>query len=262
MVPNASPMNCACRARTSAPPTSVASGYGTIWRPATSACCVWKPKRAIAPTCCPIRKSACWSAIQRSSACATWKPAHRASYSIRTPSTGGTLKGVGKVYVQVVVDAFCSLAFAKVYTSKMPITAANLLHDRVFPFYEALGVPVQTILTDNGREFSGPPEHHPYQLFLALHDIEHRTTKIRSPRTHGFVERMNRRAGRNGTNPPRKSSATWMNYSPSITSSAATRATASRGEHPPRPCVMHSAGRSCHPPSPRRMKPPPIRQHN
>ena len=26
----------------------------------------------------------------------------------------GTIKGVGKVYVQVVVDAFCSLAFAKV----------------------------------------------------------------------------------------------------------------------------------------------------
>ena len=104
----------------------------------------------------------------------------------------GTLKGVGKIYVQVVVDAFCSLAFAKVYTSKMPITAADLLYDRVLPFYEALGVPVQTILSDNGREFSGRPEQHPYQLLLALHDIEHRTTKVRSPRTNGFVERMNR----------------------------------------------------------------------
>ena len=60
----------------------------------------------------------------------------------------GTLKGVGKIYVQVVVDAFCSLAFAKVYTSKMPITAAELLYDRVLPFYEALGVPVQGVLTD------------------------------------------------------------------------------------------------------------------
>ena len=104
----------------------------------------------------------------------------------------GTLKGVGKVYVQVVIDAFCSLAFAKVYTSKMPITAADLLHDRVLPFYDALGVTVKAILSDNGREFSGRPEHHPYQLLLALHDIEHRTTKVRSPRTNGFVERMNR----------------------------------------------------------------------
>ena len=55
----------------------------------------------------------------------------------------GTLKGVGKVYVQVVVDTFCSLAFAKVYTSKMPVTACDLLYDRVLPFYEALGVAVR-----------------------------------------------------------------------------------------------------------------------
>nr|WP_232199427.1 integrase core domain-containing protein [Thioalkalivibrio thiocyanodenitrificans] len=102
------------------------------------------------------------------------------------------LKGVGKVYVQVVVDAFCSLAFAKVYTSKMPITSADLLYDRVLPFYETLGVAVKAILTDNGREFCGRPEQHPYELLLALHDIEHRTTRIRSPRTNGFVERMNR----------------------------------------------------------------------
>jgi transposase InsO family protein len=104
----------------------------------------------------------------------------------------GQLKGVGKIYVQVVVDAFCSLAFAKVYTSKMPITAADLIYDRVLPFYDALGVAIQAILTDNGREFCGRPEGHPYELLLALHDIEHRTTKVRSPRTNGFVERMNR----------------------------------------------------------------------
>lgn len=104
----------------------------------------------------------------------------------------GTLKGVGKVYVQVVVDAFCSLAFAKVYTSKMPITAADLLYDRVLPFYEALRVDVKAVLTDNGREYCGRAEQHPYELLLALHDIEHRRTKVRSPRTNGFVERMNR----------------------------------------------------------------------
>jgi transposase InsO family protein len=105
----------------------------------------------------------------------------------------GTLKGVGKVYVQVVVDVFCSLAFAKAYTNKMPITAADLLYDRVLPFYETLGVPVGAILTDNGREFCGVKEQHPYELLLAMEDIEHRTTKIATPRTNGFVERMNRR---------------------------------------------------------------------
>jgi transposase InsO family protein len=104
----------------------------------------------------------------------------------------GTLKGVGKVYVQVVVDVFCSLAFAKVYTSKMPVTAADLLYDRVLPFYDALGVKIGAVLTDNGREYCGLPEQHPFELLLAMEDIEHRKTKIRSPRTNGFVERMNR----------------------------------------------------------------------
>lgn len=104
----------------------------------------------------------------------------------------GTLKGVGKVYVQVVVDTFCSLAFAKVYTSKMPVTAADTLYERVLPFYEALGVPVQAVLTDNGREFCGKPDQHPFELLLAVEGIEHRTTRIATPRTNGFVERMNR----------------------------------------------------------------------
>jgi transposase InsO family protein len=104
----------------------------------------------------------------------------------------GSLKGVGKVYVQVVVDTFCSLAFAKCYSSKMPITACDLLYERVLPFYDALGVPVKAILTDNGREFCGRPDTHPYELLLAIEDIEHRNTKVRSPRTNGFVERMNR----------------------------------------------------------------------
>lgn len=104
----------------------------------------------------------------------------------------GTLKGVGKVYVQVVIDVFCSLAFAKVYTSKMPITACDLLYERVMPFYEALGVEIGAVLTDNGREYCGKPDSHHYELLLSMHGIDHRTTKIRNPRTNGFVERMNR----------------------------------------------------------------------
>lgn len=96
------------------------------------------------------------------------------------------------MYVQVVVDTFCSLAFAKVCTSKMPITACDLLYDPVIPFYDALGIEIGAILADNGREFCGKIESHPFELLLGLEGIEHRTTKIRSPRTNGFVERMNR----------------------------------------------------------------------
>ena len=62
----------------------------------------------------------------------------------------------------------------------------------MLPIYEALGVPVQAVLTDNGREYCGRPESHPHELILAFHDIEHGRTKIRSPRTNGLVERTNR----------------------------------------------------------------------
>ncbi len=50
---------------------------------------------------------------------------------------------------------------------------------------------MDAVLTDNGREFCGT-ESHPYEIYLALNDIEHRRTKIRSPQTNGFVERFNR----------------------------------------------------------------------
>lgn len=70
----------------------------------------------------------------------------------------GTLKGVGKVYVQVAIDVSCSFAFAKVYTSKMPITACDLVHDRVLPFYEALGCDVSAVLTDNNNNCRRRPE--------------------------------------------------------------------------------------------------------
>lgn len=90
------------------------------------------------------------------------------------------------------MDTFCWLAFAKVYTSKMPITACDLLYERVLPFYEALGAEVGAVLTDHGREFCRKPDSHPHELLLGLEGIEHCTTEIRSSQTNGFAERMNR----------------------------------------------------------------------
>jgi hypothetical protein len=66
--------------------------------------------------------------------------------------------------VLVAEDVFCSTAFAKVYTSKLPITAGGLLYERVLPFHSELGVKVGAVLTDNGREFFGRHKQHPYEL--------------------------------------------------------------------------------------------------
>jgi transposase InsO family protein len=104
----------------------------------------------------------------------------------------GVIKGVGRVYLQTVVDTYGSYAFAKLYTSKLAETAVDVLYDRVLPFYESHGLTVEHILTDNGREFCGRAMIHPYQIFLDLYDIKHRTTKVATPRTNGFVERFNR----------------------------------------------------------------------
>jgi len=105
----------------------------------------------------------------------------------------GTIKGVGKVYLQAVVDTYSSYAFGFLHTGKLPECAVAVLHNDVLPFYRDLGLTVEAILTDNGREYCGN-EAHPYELYLALSDIEHRRTKVGRPQTNGFVERFNRTA--------------------------------------------------------------------
>lgn len=60
----------------------------------------------------------------------------------------GTFKGVGRVYQQTYVDSYSKVAHCKLYTTKTPITAADLLNDRVLPFYAAEDLPVLRILTD------------------------------------------------------------------------------------------------------------------
>ena len=104
----------------------------------------------------------------------------------------GRLKGVGRVYLQCVVDTYGSLAFGKLYTSKKQETAADVLYDKVLPFYDENQIPVENILTDNGTEYNGRPMIHLYEIFLDFNDIKHRRTKVANPRTNGFVERFNR----------------------------------------------------------------------
>jgi len=105
----------------------------------------------------------------------------------------GTLKGVGRVYMHTVIDTYGSFAFGFLHTTKQPEAAVAVLHNDVLPFYEEQGIKVQAILTDNGREYCGK-ETHPFELYLELNEIEHRRTKVRSPKTNGFVERFNRTA--------------------------------------------------------------------
>ena len=104
----------------------------------------------------------------------------------------GTLKGVGRIYQQTFVDTFSKVAQAKLYTNKTPITSADLLNDRVLPYFEAHGLPMLRVLTDRGTEYCGKAESHDYQLFLAINDIEHTKTRVKSPQTNGICERFHK----------------------------------------------------------------------
>jgi len=103
------------------------------------------------------------------------------------------LKGVGKVHLHAVVDTYCSFAVGFLHVSKQPEAAVAVLHNEALSFYSERDLKVENVLTDNGKEFCGS-ESHSYQIYLALSEIGHRTTKVRRPQTNGFVERFNRTA--------------------------------------------------------------------
>ena len=104
----------------------------------------------------------------------------------------GTMKGVGRIYQQSYIDTYAKTAQAKLYKTKTPITAADMLNDKVLPYYEEHNLPVLRILTDRGTEYCGRADRHDYQLFLAINDIEHTKTKVKSPQTNGICERFHK----------------------------------------------------------------------
>ena len=104
----------------------------------------------------------------------------------------GTLKGIGRIYLQTVIDCHSRFAWGRLFTTKLPVTAVQTLNNDVLPFFEEHRAVIETVLTDNGREYCGRPDQHPFELFLQLEEIEHRTTKVRRPQSNGYVERLHR----------------------------------------------------------------------
>lgn len=104
----------------------------------------------------------------------------------------GYIKGIGKIYQQTGIDTYSNIGFAKVYTEKTALTAADFINDKVLPFFDSQNLPLLRVLTDRGTEYCGIREQHPFQLFLYLNDIDHSRTKARHPQTNGCTERFNR----------------------------------------------------------------------
>jgi hypothetical protein len=104
----------------------------------------------------------------------------------------GNIKGVGRIYQQTFIDTYTRVAFAKLYETKHAITSADILNDRVLPFFEEHQIPILRVLTDRGTEYKGKPEHHEYELYLAIEGIDHSKTQVRHPQTNGICERLHR----------------------------------------------------------------------
>lgn len=104
----------------------------------------------------------------------------------------GNIKGVGRIYQQTFIDTYSRVAFAKLYTSKHALTSADMLNDRVIPFFEEHEIPLLRVLTDRGTEYKGRPEQHEYELYLQLEGIEHSKTQVRHPQSNGICERLHR----------------------------------------------------------------------
>jgi transposase InsO family protein len=104
----------------------------------------------------------------------------------------GTIKSIGRIYGQTFIDTYSKVAFVKLYDRKNTLVAADMLNDRVLPFFEEQAVPLLRILTDRGTEYCGNREHHEYQLYLAVENIDHSRTKAYSPQTNGICERFHR----------------------------------------------------------------------
>lgn len=125
-------------------------------------------------------------------ACGEIETAHPGYLGSQDTFYVGNLKGVGRIYQQTFVDTYSKVAFAKLYTTKTPITAADILNDRVLPYFERNDLPMLRILTDRGTEYCGRVEQHDYQLYLAINDIDHTKTKAMSPQTNGICERFHK----------------------------------------------------------------------
>ena len=103
--------------------------------------------------------------------------------------TVGSFKGIGKIYMQVVVDSFASYGFVLLHPKKSPEYSMSVIRESVLPFFQPLGLNVDTITTNSRREYCGS-KIHPYNLYLSFNNIEHKVIKKPKGYRNGFIEQF------------------------------------------------------------------------
>ena len=103
----------------------------------------------------------------------------------------GTLKGVGRIYQQTFIDTYSKVALAKLYDRKTPLTAADLLNDRVVPFFDAYEVKLSRVCRP-GDGVRWHPRAPRVRALSGPRGWDHSRTKTKSPQTNGIVERFHK----------------------------------------------------------------------
>jgi hypothetical protein len=178
----------------------------------------------------------------------------------------GVLKGVGKVYLQTAIDCHSRYAWARLYPNKLPLTAVQLMNNDVLATFEAEGTAIDAVLSDNGREFCGRDDQHPYELFLQLEGIAHKKTRVKRPQSNGIVERASTapsststsasKAAEPGSKRSRRCRRCSTTTSQATIPGDRTRAAACRAEPRSRPSATASANHRRRPRPPASNPPP------
>ena len=100
----------------------------------------------------------------------------------------GNLKGVGRMYQMTGIDICSRFGWAHLYLTKEQTSSMNFVEEVLLPKFFNNNVTLETVLTDNGTEFTG----HKFQQLLLDYDVRHYRIPAGKPLLNGYCERFQR----------------------------------------------------------------------
>jgi len=100
----------------------------------------------------------------------------------------GSLKGVGRIYQTTGIDLCSRFGWAELYTNKSQEATADFLENCLLPKFYHNHVDLESVLSDNGTEFTGSQ----FQGLLDDYEIQHRRIPKGKPIYNGYCERFQR----------------------------------------------------------------------
>lgn len=100
----------------------------------------------------------------------------------------GNLKGVGRIYQITGIDLCSRYGWARLYTNKSAQSSMNFVEECLIPQFFVNNVTIESILTDNGTEFTDRK----FRKMLFDYEITHKRIPPGKPMLNGYCERFQR----------------------------------------------------------------------